>query len=169
MLVVDRLQRYAQSAADRWINPIAARRHPGPVLQSILRLFGPVVKVFNPNDCWNLGSFMNDWIRVLQEPNYEPRPAPKRIFMFTCYRSQLTYECVLALMLAWRGHKVTLAYLPKLQYPSRTFLEDGLSAKNYLRGLFAWLSKHSNGRVIGVDLSEWRDFSGELDETFLAR
>jgi hypothetical protein len=168
MLAAERLQRYVQFAARRLIDPRFARRPPGAVVNAIVHMLGPAVRMLEPSDRWNVSAFLEEWVKVLDEPIVEPRPKSKRIFMFTCYRGQLTHDFLLALLLAWRGHIVTLAYLPKLQYPSRTILEDSPSVKEYFGQVFGRLQKRAAGRVTCVDLSDWGGFHPQLDLEFLS-
>jgi len=59
----------------RFIDPLFERRHPGAVLRPVLHLLGPALRLLQPNDRWNLRAFLEDWVKVLDEPTPEPRPA----------------------------------------------------------------------------------------------
>lgn len=155
-----------QTAAIRWIDPLFARRHPGAVLTAALRLAGPAVRLLQPNDKWNLGTFIEDWAGILKMPS-PPAPPPRRIFMFGCYRGQFTRDVVVALLLAWRGHKVTFTYLPKLQSPIKDPLDDSPSARGYLVRVLDRLSALTDGRVTCVDLSDTEP-TLNVDEEYLA-
>lgn len=164
----DRLRLLFQTAAIKWIDPIFAKRHPGSALRAFIRCMGPLVRCLEPNDKWNLCVFITEWVKILDVPPVEPLPIPKRIFIFSCYRGQYTHDVILSLLLAWRGHKVTLGYLPKLQSPIKDPLVDHQSAAPYLRSVLGEISCLTKGRVSCVDLSPLSESSGDYDEAYLS-
>jgi hypothetical protein len=144
-----------------------SRRHPGPVARRVISLLGPLVRFIGPNDKWNLHVFAREWIRVLDVPPIEPLPAPRRLFLFTAYRIQFTHDLTLAVLLAWRGHRVTVGYLPKLQSPVKEPLIDHPSAKPYLKAALGDIERLTDGRIRCIDLSDDVDGSVPVDEEFV--
>ena len=168
MTTYTRLRLLAQTAAIRWIDPHFVQRHPGRNLRRLIDTLAPAVRCLQPNDRWSLGVFVDEWVRLLDEPPLEPLPPGKRIFMFSCYRGQFTHDLVMALLLAWRGHTITFGYLPKLQSPIKDPLDDHPSATGYLEAVFARVTKRSGGRVHCIDLSQTAIEDAACDEAFLA-
>lgn len=166
--IFERLRRLVQTAAIKWIDPLFARRHPGAVLRALIGSMGPLVRCLQPNDKWNLGAFIGEWVKVLDAPQIEPPPPPKRIFMFGCYRGQFTNDLIMALLLAWRGHRVTYGYLPKLQSPIKDPLVDHPSAAGYLNAILGGIAARTKGRVRCVDLSSLSGRANACDEAYLA-
>lgn len=157
-----------QAAAIKWIDPLFSQRHPGVVLRAIIRGLGPLVRGLQPNDQWNLGAFVDDWVKILNVPTVEPLPPSKRIFIFGCYRGQYTQDLILALLLAWRGHRVVYGYLPKLQSPIKDPLADHPSAVGYLHSVMEGVTSLSKGRVRCVDLSAWSGRANVCDDAYLS-
>lgn len=163
-----RLRRAAQTAANQWVDPLFSDRHPSPMLNALIRAAGPAVRLLQPNDRWNLAAFIDDWIRILDVPPYQPLPPKKRIFMFGCYRGQFTRDLVLALLLAWRGHQVTLGYLPKLRSPVKPPLDDAPGVQGYLEELLMPLADRTRGQLHCVDMSAFAGRNAAIDERYLA-
>jgi hypothetical protein len=157
-----------QTAAVRFVDPLFARRHPGALLRAAIRGLQPLIRQLQPNDRWNLDAFLEEWTALLAAPPLEPRPQPKRIFIFTLYRGQYTQDIVLALLLAWRGHGVTLGYLPKLQSPIKDPLADDRSAPDYLAAVLGRLEGLTGGRVRCIDLRPFESHGRFDDEVFHA-
>lgn len=162
------MQRAVQTAVIQWLDPMFDHRHPGPCLNALIRAAGPAIRMLQPNDRWNLAAFIGDWVKILELPPYRPRPEPKRIFIFGCYRGQFTRDLVLALMLAWRGHRVTVGYLPKLRSPIKSPLADAPNVQDYLIDTLASLGTKTGGRVRCIDLSFFGGRQGAVDEVHVA-
>jgi hypothetical protein len=156
-----------QTAAIRWIDPLFAQRHPGPTLTGAVRFAGPAVRLLQPNDKWSLGAFIEDWVGILKSPPPLLSRAPRRILMFGCYRGQFTRDIIVALLLAWLGHKVTFTYLPKLQSPIKDPLDDSPTAGGYLARVLGRLAALTDGRVTCIDLTNIEPAVG-IDEEYLA-
>ena len=163
--VAARGQRAVESALERLYH----RRHPGACARAVLSLLRPVVARFAPNDKWNLHVFVPEWLAALRIPPRPPLPAPKRIFLFCAYRIEFTLNLNLAILLAWRGHHVTIGFLPKLQSPIKEPRRDHASAKPYLAAALRPAESLSHGRIRCVDLSDEAPWQGDLDDEFIAR
>ncbi|OEJ66330.1 hypothetical protein BEN30_12310 [Magnetovibrio blakemorei] len=74
---------------------------------------------------------------------------------------------MLAIFLAWRGHKITFGYLPKLQSPIKEPIIDHPSAKPYLKAVFKNIEKLSDGKIKCVDLSDISVNEYFIDEKML--
>jgi len=146
-----------------------AARHPGPFARALLRLLGPIVLRDLPNDKWNLHVFVPAWLGALATPVRPPLPPAKRIFLFCAYRIEFTLNLNLAVLLAWRGHRVTIGYLPKLQSPIKEPRRDHPSAKAYLAAALRDVERLSGGRIRCVDLSGATSWDRPVDEAFIAR
>lgn len=145
------------------------RRHPGRIGRAFVRLLRPAVLRCAPNDKWNLHVFVPEWLTALRVPPRRPLPRARRIFLFCAYRIEFTLNLNLAVLLAWRGHRVTIGYLPKLQSPIKEPRRDHPSAKPYLAAALRRVQALSGGRIRCVDLSDEPDWRGSLDEDFLER
>ncbi len=131
-----------------------AHRHPGPVGRAVISLLSPLVRQLLPNDKWNLHVMVPAWIDGLAAPRREPLPPSRHVFIFVAYRGVFTSHLLLAVMLAWRGHRITLGYLPKLQSPNKQPLADSPTAKPYLKAALAQVERLSRGAIRTIDLSD---------------
>ncbi len=163
--VMDQLIRPFEWTLNRMYN----QRHPGRISRYILSLLKPVVLRCLPNDKWNLHVFVPEWLDALKHQPLHPLPRAKRIFLFCAYRIEFTLNLNLAVLLAWRGHHVTIGYLPKLQSPIKEPRRDHPSARPYLAAALKDVVRLSAGRVRCVDMSEVPMTEARLDEAFIAR
>jgi hypothetical protein len=167
---IDRLQRLLQTAAIKWIDPLFSRRPPGAIMRPLIRGMGPLLRCLQPNDQWNVDVFIDEWVKILAVPPIQPLPRSKHIFIFSCYRGQYTQDMIFALLMAWRGHRVTYGYLPKLQSPVKEPLKDHPSVAGYLSAVLGTVAARTEGRVNCVDLSAYRRAEVvEGDAYFLAQ
>lgn len=143
------------------------QRHPGPKARRVISLLAPVVLRMQPNDKWNLHVFAREWMKSLEQPPCPPLPTPRRLFLFTAYRIQFTQDLVLASLLAWRGHQVTIGYLPKLQSPIKEPLIDHPSAKPYLKAALSCIERMTDGRIRCIDLSDEVNEDAPVNEEFV--
>ncbi len=146
---------------------IYAHRHPGPVARRVILLFAPLVLRFQPNDKWNLHVFVFKWMKTLQIGSRTPLPKSKHIFLFSAYRGRFCMDVVLATLLAWRGHRVTIGYLPMLQSPIKEPRIDHPSAKGYLAAALLRVGELSRGRIRCVDLTDGPCESTIIDEAYI--
>lgn len=128
------------------------RRHPGCLERAVWRWLRPFTLACIPDDRWNLHVFVAEWLKVLDRPGM-PTSAPRRLFMFCAFRVQFTHSLALACLLAWRGHRVTVGYLPRLRSPIKSPREDVPNVADYLADVFGAVERRSGGRVRCVDLS----------------
>lgn len=156
---------------DRFFTSFYERRHPGRLAQAFLGACQPLIRFSNISDKWNVRWFIPGWMKALQAPHVLPLPRSKKIFIFTTYRIQFTLDLVLAIFLAWRGHTVTIGYLPKLQSPSKPpLLPDHPSAKSWLSFAFADVARLSKGKIRLVDLTDVDPKAdAPIDEAFVQR
>ncbi len=149
--IVNRLVWYV----DRLLSRVYHARHPGPIGRRLIAAAAPLTGLCQPNDKWNLHVHAPRWMEgVSSAPPAGPLPQPKSIFLFCAYRAVYTTHLVLAVLLVWRGHKVTIGYLPKLQSPNKPPLKDHPSAKPYLHSIMSRIAGLTGGRITCVDLSE---------------
>jgi hypothetical protein len=153
-VLLTRIRRGMQTWAIENLDPMFAHRHPGRALIFMVRLLSPLIRQLQPNDRWSLPAFVPGWLRILEQPSPPMRGVAKNIFIFCCYRGQFTLDLILALLLAWRGHKVVLGYLPKLRSPIKEPLQDSPGAAAYLHAVLSPIEALSGGRVRCVDLSD---------------
>jgi hypothetical protein len=144
-------------------------RHPGRLERAVIVALAPLVRQATPNDKWNLQVFVRDWLRALGTPSRRPTAPPKRIFLFCAYRVEFTLNLCLAILLAWRGHRVTFGYLAKLQSPIKEPRRDHPSARPYLAAVLGVVGQLSAGRIRCVELTEDAGDEARVDETFVAR
>ena len=163
-----RLRRRVVNVTDRMLSARYEARHPGAVARGVIAALGPIVRACQPNDKWNLHVMAPGWAAAATAPPLAPLPPSRSIFLFCAYRGVFTHHLVLAALLAWRGHRVTIGYLPRLQSPSKHPLRDHPSARPYLRSALHRVSEWSGGRVQCVDLSETSG-SVAVDEAFVGR
>jgi hypothetical protein len=154
MSLIARIGRKLREPIEGFFAYVYRRNHPGRFFVSLTIAVPWVFNWMTPNDKWSLGAHIWLWMKGLSVPPCLQHVVSKRIFLFCAYRGQFTLDLPLAIFLAWRGHKVTLGYLPKLQSPSKNPLDDDPSAKTYLSAAFANLARWSDGRIQSVDLSD---------------
>lgn len=150
----ERIARLARQGIEWLPNRCYDHRHPGLVARSLIAALAPAISRLTPNDKWSLGAHIPAWLRALDIAPVQPSPAPKRIFLFSAYRIQFTHDFIFAILLAWRGHSITIGYLPKLQSPIKEPLIDHPSAKPYLRAVLSRVNVWSRGRISCVDLTD---------------
>jgi hypothetical protein len=151
--IVAGLMRRLQYPLDRYYD----RRHPGRFARACILLMAPIVRHMFPNDKWSLGVHAPFWMKAIAKPTLEPMPSPRRLFLFTNYRGQFNLDLSLAALLAWRGHKVTVGYLPRLGSPIKPPLTDHASAAPYLAAALSGVERASGGRVRIIDLTKYFD------------
>lgn len=142
------------SYLDHVLSRIYDYRHPGLLECKILTIAAPVISLCQPNDKWNLHIFIKKWLKALKCPTLYPLPESKSVFIFCAYRGVFTNHLILAILLAWRGHHITLGYLPMLQSPNKPPLKDHSSAKQYLKYALQSISFISSGKITCIDLTE---------------
>ncbi len=162
--LVRAMLRPVQWSMDSYFNT----RHPRRLAQLLIRAAAPAVRRMVPNDKWSLGVHAPFWMAVVRKPGPKCN-SPKRIFLVACYRGQFTMDITLAALLAWRGHHVTIGYLPKLTSPVRPPFEDDPSAAPYVRNALSRVSAASGGRVVAVDLTAHATSEWPLDREALER
>lgn len=148
-----RAQRALQRVGVETLDRLFERRHPGKLGRLLVRLAAPVVRALQPNDKWSTPAFLSEWAKVLDCACTIPLRRTKKVFIFTAYRGQFTRDIIMALLLGWRGHEVTVGYLPKLQSPIKEPVLDHPSAASFARVMMRDLQRLSGGRVKTVDLS----------------
>jgi hypothetical protein len=142
-------------------------RHPGRVARALIGAMAPAVRRMVPNDKWSLGVHAPYWMRAASAAPLLPVPAPRCIFQFCTYRGQFTLELSLAALLAWRGHQVTIGYLPRLGSPIKVPLYDDPSAAPYLAEALSSVERASGGRVRIVDLTSCLSNEVAIDRDFV--
>ncbi len=145
------------------------RKHPGRIARNFIRLGGALFSRGTPNDKWNIHLFIPKWFSAAKSSRSQPPFGAKRVLLFTTYRIQISHDLALAALLAWRGHSVTIAYLPKLQSPIKGKLTDHPSAAGYLQAALAKVEPASGGKVRCVDLRSYVDPSCPIDSDILRR
>ena len=147
-----KLIRIIQRYAIYFIDPIFNNNHPNNLVIKITELLSFFILYFQPNDRWNIHIFVREWSKSLFK-NVEGNK--KNIFMFSCYRGQFSQDIILAIILANKGHKITLGYLPKLRSPIKAPLSDSKGAKEYLNYVMKVLEQKSKGKIICCDLTKF--------------
>ncbi len=142
-------------------------RHPGALARGMIRVAAPLVRRMVPVDKWSLGVHAPYWMRAASAPPVEPLPKPRRIFQFCAYRGQFSLELSLAALLAWRGHEVTIGYLPRLGSPIKPPRTDHASAGPYLASALSRIEAASRGRVRALDLSCFAGEDTSIDVAFV--
>lgn len=168
-LTTDRLIAGVLGRCKLLVDRFYVERHPGRLERALIRFAAPVVRRMAPNDRWSLPVHAVSWMSVVQAPPALPREQPRRILIFCLYRGQFSIDLPFAALLAWRGHHVTFAYIPKLRSPIKSPLADHPSAKEYLKSALFGVAYASGGRISVVDLTEFEDLEAPIDEPFLQR
>jgi hypothetical protein len=153
---------------DTLLSRLYNSRHPGLLEQRLIASMSGLVRACQPNDKWNLHVMAPAWVEAVHCPPVLPLPKAKSLFIFCVYRGVFTTHLVLAVLLAWRGHRVTIGYLPKLQSPNKHPLKDHPSAKPYLRMALSQIGVWTKGKITCVDLSEDSD-QVQIDERFVEK
>lgn len=166
-MTFDRLVAAMLRRLQRPLNRLYAARHPGPLARHLILMAAPLVRRMVPNDRWSLGVHAPYWMQAVEAPPLHPLPKPRRIFQLCAYRGQFTLELSLAALLAWRGHQVTIGYLPRLGSPIKPPLHDHPSAKSYLSSALARVGAASGGRVRVFDLTRYADVAAPIDRQLL--
>jgi hypothetical protein len=153
----------------RPLDAFYATRHPGAFARALIRAGAPLAPFLSANDKWTLPAHVPVWMRAAVAPPLAPLPPAKRILMFTSYRGQFTLDLPLAALLAWRGHQVTIGYLPQLGSPLKPPWHDHESAAPYLEASLASLESLTGGRVRAVNLLNYADAAAPIDHAFIER
>lgn len=167
-MILRRIQRKLVSYFDAVASRIYNTRHPGPIARAVISFLGPIVRLCQPNDKWNLHVFVPLWLAGLQVAPLNPLPKSKSVFIYCGYRGVFTHHIVLSVMLAWRGHRITIGYLPKLQSPSKPPIVDHPTAKPYLQSIMSRIGPMTGERISCIDLSE-ESGSVEVDQVFVEK
>ena len=168
-MIVDNILPRAVARLRQPVDSYYMLRHPGPLIRTMLRTAAPLAAYVPSNDKWSLPAHIRHWMRALDVPPRAPLPPAKHLFLFACYRGEFTLNIALATMLAWRGHTVTLGYLPRLGSPSKPPFTNAHDIKDYLATVLADLGVRSQGRIVAVDLSDYCEDGLPLDEAFIER
>jgi len=167
-MILTRIAKRLVLSADRAISRIYNARHPGAAERQLLSALTPLTGACQPNDKWNLHILAPRWAEGVECPAATPLPRPKSIFIFCVFRGVFTTHLVLAVLLAWRGHKVTIGYLPKVQGPGKPPLVEHSSARPYLRSIMSRIGGLTKGAITCVDLYD--DLApAPVDQEFVAR
>lgn len=166
--MLNKFNRRLIRAVDLTFSWIYGHRHPGTVGRHLISALGIVTRRCQPNDKWNLHLMAPFWVKAVNCPPVEPLPPSKSIFLLSGYRGALTHHIVLATLLAWRGHHVTIGYLPKLGSPIKPPLQDHPSAKVYLYKALSQIETASRGRIKCIDLLDDKT-PVTIDETSVSR
>lgn len=73
-----------------------------------------------------------------------------------------------AVLLAWRGHRVTIGYFPKLQSPIKEPVLDAPGAREFLHAALDAVERRSGGRIRCVDLHDLAAGGEAPDPDYLA-
>lgn len=157
------LQRIEGSLAKRF-----AIRHPTRTESEMIRYCAPLVRRMVPNDRWSLEVHAPHLARAACLPCPVPARDPLSIALFVAFRGEFAMGLALAAILAWRGHRVTIVYLPRLQSPSKQPIVDSADAGNYLRRSLREVAVASGGRIECSDITEISDPRAPVDSEFLA-
>jgi len=150
---------------DRFYN----HRRPGEFARALIHGAGPLAPIVAANDKWSLPAHIPLWMRTVHVAPHHPLPPSRRILLFAAYRGEFTLNLALAALLAWRGHHVTLGYLPRLGSPSKPPFHEDPTTAPYLQATLAGLGQLTDGRVLAQDLSLFDDTGIAVDEAFVER
>ncbi len=162
------LLRRLRSATHLFFDRVYAHRHPGPLGRAVIGALRPLT-IGTVNDRWSLGVHLPRWLETAHAPPFLPLPSGKRIFMFCAYRGQFSHDLALACLLAWRGHRITFGYLPKLRSPSKRPMEDHGSAVPYLHALLDPVARLTGGKIRCIDLSAAVRGDEPIDDAFVKK
>ncbi len=150
---------------DRFYN----HRRPGEFARALIHGAGPLAPIVAANDKWSLPAHIPLWMRAVHVAPHHPLPPSRRILLFAAYRGEFTLNLALAALLAWRGHHVTLGYLPLLGSPSKPPFHEDPTTAPYLQATLTGLGQLTDGRVLAQDLSVFDDARIAVDEAFVER
>jgi len=153
----------------RPIDAYYASRHPGVGVRRVLQASVPLARLAWANDKWTLPAHVPIWMQAAVLPSLKPLPPPKHILLFTTYRGQFTLDLPLAALLAWRGHRVTVGYLPCLGSPLKPPWHDHESARPYLDATLSDLGSLTDSRVGAVNMLAYSNASHQVDGGFIER
>lgn len=167
------IKRLAHEVLKRLRRPVDrhfANSHPVGLAARMIDFAKPVIRYMHANDKWTLAVHAPEWMKVAHMPPIAPLPRPKRIFMMTAYRGQLSLDLPLAALLAWRGHQVTMGYFPKLGSPTKPPEVDHDSAEPYLDAALARVTTASGRKVHMVNLAPLvGQHEAEVDEKMIVQ
>lgn len=148
----NKILRIVQRLAIELIDPFFSDRHPNKYIIRLTEALSFLILYFQPNDRWNLHIFVKEWTKIFYK---KTEIRKKNIFMFSCYRGQFSRDILLAIILAKKGHKITLTYLPKLRGPSKSPLKDSNGVQEYLNYVMNMLENRSKGKIKCINLTEY--------------
>ena len=163
----ERIERKALRIIEVYLGQRFANRHPNRFESLLIQVCSPLVKRLIPNDRWSLQVHASHLVSAARLPCSSPAIESKHIALFVCYRGEFARCIALSAMLAWRGHRVTILYLPRLQSPSKQPILDSPDAGQYLLGALQGVNAASGERIDCLDLSTIGQTVEPVDQKFI--
>ena len=142
-------------------------RHPSFFEMSVITQLCKVFK-FQPNDRWNFYYYYNHWLQQFSKLEISTKKnKKKKIFIFCSFRGNFSHVICISFFLLFRGHKVTIGYLPKLRSPIKNPKKDAYNVKEYLNKIFRIQDKFKNLSIINLEKFKYK--IDKKDNNFLKK
>lgn len=167
MNLFQKIERKVLRTLESYIGRRFSTRHPNRIEFLLIQAGRPLVKRMIPNDRWSLQVHAKHLVSAARLPCRSLTTDTKNIALFVSYRGEFARCLALSAMLAWRGHRITVLYLPRLQSPSKQPIGDSPDAGLYLRKALREVNEASGDRICCLDLSTIALTDDPVNQEFL--
>jgi hypothetical protein len=121
----------------------------------ILSWLAPLVRQLNINDRWSSFVFFEQWMGSLKNKSEQGSCKKKTILLISANRGRFIETVKMAILLAWRGHKVEYGYFPYCQAPFKEPLEEDPCVLDWLDWVFRRLQILAGDKINFISFAHY--------------